>query len=398
MKIQRNHLGSPRLAMIAATLLALALSGCTADSVDASGPASGSSNSTEDPKDVRAEAQKLIDTAAKGTSIEPDATPRPAAQGVTAVLVPNGMNNESSAVTVHGMQDACEAIGWTCTIVDAQSNPANYAGSIRQAIATKPDVIVTHGLDCSAVSLPLQEAATAGIVTINSTSYDCDVDGGEKLYTAAPLYNDFTTGKTIDYRDSTILFGKLRGAAIVLGVEDEPPAVIDVTDDEVQLLTDIHDATMDFVKRIPDAKLYQSSMKIADLGPKLESLVTGELLKYPDANAVSMPFGAAYTAGGGSAISKSGRQDLFVMGVEGIPAELDLIRAGVVDAAIYSPTAWTGWSSIDTANSVLTGAPIVNSGQGAMYVTKESLSDTPGEEPTVSFPDYQSAYKKAWGK
>lgn len=385
-----------RLSHLAVGLMSSALlfAGCAEDST-ASG--SSSSNSSEDATAVRAEAQELVDAVAKGTSVLPEDTPRPAKADVKVVLVPNGMNNASSAVTIVGMQEACEAIGWTCTVVDAQSNPANYAGSIRQAIAQKPDAIITHGIDCSAVTLPLKEADEAGIITVNSTSYDCD----KPLYDGTPLYNDPVDpvdGESVTYAGYTPSFGKVRGAAIVLGVGDEVPKVVDIEANEVALLTDIHDGTMDFVNRVPGAEIYSSEMKLADLGPKLESLATSELLKYPDANAFSAPFGAAYVAGAGAALQRANRPDLFVMGVEGIPAELDLVRAGVVDAAIYSPTKWTGWASVDVVNSLLTNAPIMKSGQGWLYVDKDNVPPGEGEEPLDQFPDYQGAYKAAWGK
>lgn len=398
MKTELVRLGSGCKAAVGVVAVALALTSCTADATNGD---SGSSGSAQDAAAVRAEARVLIDAVSKGTSIEPDSTPRPAAQGITAVLVPNGMNNESSAVNIRGMQDACVAIGWTCTIVDAQSDPSQYAGAMRQAIAQKPNVIVTHGMDCAAVTLPLREAREAGIVTVNSTSYDCSVDGGENLYSATPLYNDPIdpiNGQALDYSGYTVGFGKVRGAGIVLGVGDDAPNVIDVAGDEIQMLKDIHDGTMDFVKRVPGAQIHRSDMQIADLGPKLESKVTSELLKYPDANAVSLPFAAAYVAGGGSALKKANRSDLFVMGVEGIPAELDMIRAGIVDASVYSPTAWTGWASIDAANSVLTKTPVVKSGQGWLYVTKDTLPAELGTEPTDRFPDYKAVYTKAWGR
>ena len=388
----RHRQRFPHLA-VGLVAFALALSGCAEDSAGSE----AKSTSTEDAAAVRADAKRVVDAAAKGTSVLPDADPRPAAVGKSVVLVPNGMNNASSAVTVVGMQEACEAIGWTCTIIDAESNPAKYAGSIRQAIAQKPDAIVTHGIDCSAVALPLKEARKAGIVTVNSTSYDCE----EPLYDGTPLYNDPVDpvdGEAVTYAEFLPYFGAARGAAIVLGVGDEVPSVIDLQANEVALLTDIRDGTMGFVERIPGAQLHSSEMKFADLGPKLESLVTSELLKNPDANAFSAPFGAAYVTGAGAALERANKDDMFVMGVEGIPAELDLVRAGVVDAAIYSPTKWTGWASIDVANSLFTDAPIVKSGQGWLYVTKDNLPTGAGEEPLDKFPDYQAAYEAAWAR
>jgi ribose transport system substrate-binding protein len=388
----RHHPSATRLA-VGLLASALALSGCAPDASDAD----SGSKSSEDAAGVRADAQELVDAVAKGTSVLPEDTPRPAAEGKSVVLVPNGMNNASTAVTIDGMKDACEAIGWSCSVIDAQSNPANYAGSIRQAIAQKPDAIVTHGIDCSAVSSPLKEAREAGVITVNSTSYDCE----DPLYDGTPLYNDPVDpvdGEAVTYEGYTPAFGAVRGAAIVLGVGDEAPNVIDIEANEVALLTDIHDGTMDFVERIPGAQIHSAEMKLADLGPKLETLVTSELLKNPDANAFSAPFGAAYVAGAGAALERAKRQDLFVMGVEGIPAELDLVRSGVVDAAIYSPTKWTGWAAIDVVNSLLTDAPIVKSGQGWLYVTKDNVPTGAGQEPIDMFPKYEDAYRAAWGR
>jgi ribose transport system substrate-binding protein len=83
------------------------------------------------------------------------------------------------------------------------------------------------------------------------------------------------------------------------------------------------------------------------------------------------------------------------MGGEGFKPELDLLRQGKFTAVNVISSSWTGWSSIDTMNSVFLKKPPVDSGIGWTIADKDHNVPASGEIiPSV---DYKSAYKKAWG-
>src|SRR3954471_24839641 len=98
-----------RGAIVGAAFGALALSACGEDKQSSdSGSSSASTTKSDVPAGV-ADASALLAKVKKGTSVEPDATARPAAKGKTIVLVSNGQNNASSALSIKGDMDACKA-------------------------------------------------------------------------------------------------------------------------------------------------------------------------------------------------------------------------------------------------------------------------------------------------
>ena len=70
------------------------------------------------------------------------------------------------------------------TSCDGKLNPQGWSECIRQGISAKVDGIIVIGQDCSSFQSALQEAKNAGIPTIGAGGNDCDVSGGDKLYSA----------------------------------------------------------------------------------------------------------------------------------------------------------------------------------------------------------------------
>jgi ribose transport system substrate-binding protein len=387
-------------AVITILLIAGVLAGCAHDKGSASG--SIPTNSTGTAAIVK-EAQAAIARASAryGTAQLPDATPRPAAKDKTIAVIPNGMNNQSTAAQVNGVLEACKAIGWRCLVLDGKSDPTTYAGLVRQAIAEKVDGIILSGIDCSSVAQPLSEAKSAGIPIVGDQAFDCDLDGGTPMFSGSELDPNpqDPNGKPIDFKSYIQSFGRMRADAVIAGTNAHIN-LIAITNTEAAVLKVQYSGFKSEIERVPGAVISETQMRFTDLGPKLEALGTSALLRNPQANALESPFDAVLTSGVASAIVKSGRSSsLFVMGTEGIPAGLDLVRQGVIGAEMYDPASWHGWAAIDVMNSVLTHTPIVNSGAGLLYVDKNhNLPGTPGTGiPDSAFPDFRSVYQKAWG-
>ena len=70
------------------------------------------------------------------------------------------------------------------TSCDGKLNPQGWSECIRQGISAKVDGIIVIGQDCSSFQSALQEAKNAGIPTIGAGGNDCDISGGDKLYSA----------------------------------------------------------------------------------------------------------------------------------------------------------------------------------------------------------------------
>lgn len=379
---------------VSASLASVALMAGCAEDASSSGGGSGGSVKAEAGVE---QAEARLAVLEKGTSVLPDDTPRPAATGKRIAIVVTGMANSGAAEGVAGDLEACDVIGWTCDVLDGQTNPTLYSGLVRQAIAAKVDAIIVHGIDCAGIRQAVKDANAADIPVVGQLSNTCGAD--EPLFAGSILYPDANDPeKLVGYQEHNEQYGHDRGTAIVANT-DGKPNLINIYNTELALLKDINKGTTDAVKELEGAQVDDVEMRLADLGPKLEGLTTSALLKNPKANALSGPFGASYATGIVSAIQKANRgEGLFVMGVEGDASELDLMREGDVSAAMYAENAWAGWAGIDSLNSVFTGVPIVNSGIGWTYITKDDLTDEAGSKPNIDFPDFRSAYATAWGK
>jgi len=388
-----------RAAVVTLACTALAVSACGQDKNSTATSASTSGTGTASPASASGETASLIGAIKKGTSVDPPAGSRPIAKGKSVVFAVNGMNQESSAINVNAGLAACKAVGWKCSVVDGKSDPTQWPGLIRTAITQKPDAIVVQGIDCSIISTPLKEAAKAGIKTVGMDSFDCNdpAVGGTKEFSSVLLYPNPTNPKqSMDYGKYATLFGQAKAAATVAGAGGKANVIM-ICDDEALVLKDICDGqTKEF--KADGATVTRVDTRLADLGPKLESQVTSALLKNPSANAIVSPHGGA-TLSIAPAVQKAGKTNkVFVMGSEGLTAELDMIRAGLVGGVIAAPVAWKGWASVDTVNQVLAGKPALNNGLGWLLANKANVPAGKGTAfPASTWPDYVAAYKKSWG-
>lgn len=395
MPVIRRHVCAALVALGAA----LPIAACGEDEVDSgSGPAAKSTGSDAAPGVE--EATTRLARMKKGTSIEPSADPRPAAKGKTIVIVSAGQTNEGSALAIGGNLEACKVLGWRCSVLDGKSDPTSWPGLYRQAIAQKPDGIIGMGIDCQVIAQPLKEAKKAGIMTVGQQAYDCDEPsiGGEALFSGVPLFPDpDDSSKSTSSRVYFQKFGATKAAAVLPPTRNKPNAIV-LCNEEALILKYMCDGALATLQNVPDAKVTRVDTRLADLGPKLESQVSSALLKNPEANAIVAPYGAASLAIA-SAVQKAGKKGkIFLMGSEGLSSELESIKSGGVNAVIGAKTDWVGWSGIDTMNSLLTDKPIAMNGIGWLYVDEGNVPAKPDQGvPADQFPDFRSAYKKAWG-
>lgn len=388
-----------RAAATVLALSALVLSACGEDKVEESTPGAGGAPSGDASApagggDAQATAKANVEKGYKGTSTLPAADARPAAKGKRVIIISSGQNSISTAVPVAGQVEAAKALGWQVQVLDGQSNPALWPGLIRQAIASKPDGISLQAIDCPFVAKPLEEARKAGIKISAGYSFDCDDPKfkGTKHYDAIPFF----ASANGDPGEFTRTYAELQADTAIAKFGDKAN-VLQFNDEEFRILDYTNEGFQRGIKR-GGGKIVYSTFLVSELGPKLEAKVAGELLKNPDVNVVKSPYTGATLLGIQSGIQKAGRAGkVFVIGGEGFAPEMDLMRAGSVDVVNVTPPAWIGWATIDSLNSVFNGKEPVDSGIGWTLVDREhGMPAKPGTEFT-DFPDFKSAYKKAWG-
>jgi ribose transport system substrate-binding protein len=333
-----------------------------------------------------------------GTLREPDPTPRPIATGKKVVVISAGQASISSSIPVGAAEEAAQAAGWDVEVYDAQLNPANAAGLVRQAIASGADGIVLQAIDCPGVKGPLQEAKAKGIQVVGIYSFDCN----DPLFESSdpPLFSgaiNYGADAAEDIGEFTKKYGADQAKAVIAQTGGKAK-VLFFNSPTVTVLNYTGQGFKEEIERCAECEIVaEVEFAGAELGPNLQQKAASALLQHPEANVVKSPYTSATLLGIAPAVQQSGRaRDIYVMGGEGFEPELDLLRAGQgVNAVNIAPSDWTGWAAIDTLNSLFNGTPPADSGLGWQLVDKDH--NLPASGPFVPDVDFKAAYKKAWG-
>ena len=318
-------------------------------------------------------------------------------EGLSAWVVSCGQSQTTCSVPAQAAADAAEAIGWEANVCDGQLNPNGWGNCIRQGVAANADVILVIGQDCSSFQGPLEEARAAGITTVGVGANDCDIDGGEALYSGVTKRLDGMTNEQwwnkVGELQAEWLIGKTGGDLKLLEVTFADARF-------GQWISEGLNAALENCDTCEVAATLQLSNQDAASGSMGQKLSTA-LLQAPDANAIAVPLDGWFMAGLSQAIQSSQRSDdLAVIGTFGQRSNLDLIAAGQgQDASVAFSLEWDAWSGVDTALRLLAEQEIVPAGLGMQVVDAETNMPAEGDSfaynPVV---DFKQAYMEAWGK
>jgi ribose transport system substrate-binding protein len=393
MSLNRRHLAGSLISLVAAFALAACSNSATGSST-ASSPASsgGSAAPVAGATDPAAASKKAY----TGVVEQPPSSPVKPAANALAWVVSCGQQVPTCAGPAAAAVTAAKTAGWDVKLCDGKLNPQGWAACIRQGISAKATGIIVIGQDCNSFQAALQEAKAAGIPTIGAGGNDCDVTGGQKLFSAtvqslAKMTNQQWWAE-LGALQADWIIAKTNGKAQVLSVQ----------------FTDavwggwIQDGFTKELATCADCKVV-STLKVgnADVATgKLPQMFGNALLKAPTVNAVDVPLDGWFFAGLSQAVQSSGRgAQLAVVGAFGEPGNLDLIRKGIgEDATVAFNAEWIGWSGIDNLARVLAKQPAQPAGAGLQVIDANHNMPAAGEtfryEPAV---DFEGAYKKDWG-
>jgi ribose transport system substrate-binding protein len=342
--------------------------------------------------------QATLNGVYKGTLSSPDTTSRPGVKGKKIVIISSGQSSISSSIPVNAAKEAAQALGWQVTVYDAQLNPANDPSLMSQALASGADGVVLDAIDCSFVKSQLEQAKAKHVFVVPIYAYDCNDPfagkGGKPLFSAYTNYGPEANKNLGAFAEK---YGFAQGQAAIAATGGKAK-VIFFNDEEATVLHYTGKGFKDAITACSGCKIVADvEFKGLDLGPTLQQRAASVLLQHPEANVVKSPFTAATLLSIAPAVQASGRASkLYVMGGEGFKPELDLLRTHQgVNAVMISPSDWTGWSAIDTLNSLFRGEKPAYSGLGWQLV--DATHNLPATGDWVSPVDFKAVYKKAWG-
>jgi ribose transport system substrate-binding protein len=339
------------------------------------------------------EAEAQVAIAYKGTNTHPPTSGPAAVPGKDIWIISCGQSQESCSGPVGSAQEAAEGIGWKVTVFDGKFDPSQYSQGIRDAIAANADGILLQAIDCPLVKRPLEEAKSAGIPVVALQAADCnDVEpGAPKLFTAPIHY-----GTGIENYAAYVRAWAAVKADWIIDRSEGKAVVLNFAEEDLPTTALINAGFTEEMKKCTTCEVIDVKFAATDLGPKLQEKAQQALLKYPNATYVHAPYDSTVTAGIGPAVVASGRAgDIEVMGGEGYPPNIELIREGEQqNAANGFIELWTGYAGVDTLNRLFAGAKLVPQGIGWQLIDAEH--NLPASGPYTGGIDFAPAYEKIW--
>ncbi|MGD9735833.1 MAG: sugar ABC transporter substrate-binding protein [Solirubrobacterales bacterium] len=362
----------------------------TAETTATSGDSSEGST-----QNVVAEAEAAVAEDLKGTDRP---LPKSGPKGVTGkkiYAIPCNAAAPGCALTIDAVAEAAKELDWDVTIADGHGTAEGESAAIDAAIAAKADGIILMVIDCAEVKPALERAKDAGIKIFAISSIDCDdpeVNAGPPLFDGSfgtePEFIQSVWDAVADY-----VIAETNGEAkIILPVEKQPVITYKYAK-----------AFEKAIEKCDGCTVYTTPVTLNDLTTnKVESVAAAALTAHPDANVVVAPYDAMIQLGIGAAVeaARNSGREILLTGLEGLPANIELIEEGVQDMAPGSqPIAWWGWAAVDGLNRVFAGEPQVDPGFGLQVITEEQNlpTKTPYYNGNAKSQDYPENYRRIWG-
>jgi ribose transport system substrate-binding protein len=299
--------------------------------------------------------------------------------------------SEGCLAPAKGAQQAAEALGWTATIYDGQSDPTVQAKRVQQAIASGADGIITESVDGRSITSGLKDAKAAGIPVVSTSN------------AAAPGEQ----GYEVDVSPDFDRFG--RDIANWMMVDSSGKAnVLPYVDREYQSTVSTLNGLVDQLKACSTCTVESPVNFVAkDVASNLGPQTVSDLRAHPKVDYVHFAFDPAATVQV-PAIMQAGLGDkIKASSIIGGEQNLQFIADGQVQAAdaVWDNT-YQGWASVDQLIRLATNQPPAvsegvpdrfkfNENLPSILITKDNL---PADGKTYTAPfDYQSEYKKLWG-
>jgi len=387
-------------AVLAASLV---LVGCgssdSSDSSDSSSTDTSSDSATTSPEDLDWAKSVVTELFAGTDRALPTDGPK-AVPGKTVWALACSTTAPGCDLPAESFVEAAAHLGWTTKLVDGKLDPSVYNTQIRAAAAAGADAIALFAVDCPSVEGAVKAVQAQGTKVFGVNSLDCDdkySSGGKPLFDATMVWGADNQSYA-DYVDSQV------GPSVAAWVIDKTEGkanIIQLRQDDSAGTHHIGESEYDTLK----SKCGGCTVNVVDYtGADLtsggvQSKLSAALQRYPDADVVMVPVDAAIALGAGAAVqqARATGRDILLVGQEGVPSSIQLIKQGQQDFALGRPWPWVGWAAADALNRYFAGAKPVDAGFGfgSMDADHPPASDVYDGNPQSS--GYQANYLKIWG-
>ena len=330
---------------------------------------------------LAAEARTRVDAAKAPVAGGVPISSPPVQSDKFVILIPCSQASEGCAQPGKGAAEAAREIGWRTQIIDGKDTASTQNAAIRQAIALKPDGIITFAINPSSVQGALAEARSQGIAVVASSA------------TASNMvaFSDNPTPEA--WRQS----GSLLADYAIAETDGQVKALV-LHDTGFDVLANRHAGFVEQLQGCSTCQILEDqTFTFSDLANSVPRLVQQMAQRHPDFNTIFIDYDYAVpTLLQG--LRSVNAQNKIVLGSDGTSAAIKLIRDnGGQTATTAFALDWLGWSSVDALNRVFAGGDPQDAA-GAISVklidheVAQSISGLWSGDT-----DFRDGYRAMWG-
>lgn len=393
MKFRRRGVAS-----LMACVLVTFVTACGPEADDDGPDAAPPSGPSASP-DLMTEAKTMVAGAFKGTYKQPDSATRIAKKGIRVAIISRGDQSPSSKIPVDAAEDAAKALGWTVMRYDLELDPRRAPQVVREAHAAAVHAIITN-VDCAYASQEFATVKASGVLIVPLFAFDCTDPllgaAGPSQFTTFVNYTG--TGQRDEPGRRNAAAGVLAANAVIVATQAQAK-VLAFSETTSTILNYMNIGFVQQIKRCTTCQLLEEIKYTANdvASGELRAKVDAALQRHPGVTAIRGSNSTAVQAAISPALQALKKQNqVTVIGGEGLPADLDLIRAKQgLNITLSFDTPWHGWAVVDTINSTLNGEDPKFPGLGVMLIDREH--NLPPSGPVQHNINYKDVYRKAWG-
>jgi len=374
--------GKSLLGVVAA--LALTVSACsTSGGVGASSNSGAQSNA---PVDTSALSAK-VEAASKTPKFVMNGDPfdSSALKGKTVWAVTSSDADALPTAIKNGMSAAAQAVGVSLKFVNGEGSAATQSQGIDLAVAQHADAIVVIAVSLKDVSRAMEDAGKAGIPVIDVAS---SVKGG-------PLPAGNYQHVVVPYDES----GRIMADYVVVNSKATPNILL-LTGDQYASVA-VRDAGIlsELADQCRTCVVNKYDIQFNTLGSSAPATIATVLRKYPKTDWVIAAYDAIASDAGAAIKSNNSQGSVRLISANGNKPNLEDVRDGGVQVAdVGYPSAWMGWTVMDTSMRAILKLPKVDAVVPIRMLDKASLQGIDLADPHSLFGDaYVAGYKSAWG-
>lgn len=345
----------------------------------------GSSESGSGGSEVKT-AQSELAALLKGEYGKPDPKAPEPKSGVSVWGIYPGFQAAGSKIEADEFKAGAEELGWKATNRDGKYDPSVQLAAVREAVRANADAIWLEAVDCEPIKAGLEEAKAAGIIIVASNAHDCS----QPVFTAE---TEYVMGDTRAYAKR---WGEAQAIWAIANTNAEAK-VLQVYENDLAITKEVNEAAKQRFEKCAGCEIVgEVTFTGSEIGPPLQQKVEQALLQYPEVTVVNGNYDAAVELGIAAAVRSSGKE-IAVLGGEGQPNNVELVRNGEQAMGVGYPIGWVSYSALDAINRLLAGEKSIgNSGAGIQVYDAEHNLPPAGQafSPPI---DYRSLYQKAWG-